>query len=128
MVNGITHISQSLINGGYITMKTQKTILGLNQNIAGILCYLFTWISGLIFFLLEKENKFVRFHGLQSTIFFISLSILGLLVASVPLIGPVICSILYFFGLLAWIFLMFKAFLGETFKIPLIGDIVEEYI
>jgi len=109
-------------------MKTQKTILGLNQNIAGLLCYLFTWVSGLIFFLLEKENKFVRFHGLQSAIFFISLTIIGLLVSSVPFIGPVICTILYFAGLFAWIYLMFKAFLGEIFKVPVIGDIVEEYI
>ena len=47
-----------------------KTSVGLQANVAGLLCYLVGWITGLIFFLIEKENKFVRFHALQSLITF----------------------------------------------------------
>ena len=43
-----------------------KTSIGLTENIAGLLCYVLGWISGLIFLLIEQENKFVRFHAIQS--------------------------------------------------------------
>ena len=47
-----------------------KTSTGLDENIAGLLCYVLGWISGIIFFLLESENKFVRFHAVQSIVTF----------------------------------------------------------
>src|SRR5215472_15274355 len=46
------------------------TSLGIRARTAGLLCYLFGWVTGLIFFLLEKENHFVRFHAMQSILFF----------------------------------------------------------
>ena len=47
-----------------------KTSTGLEDNIAGLLCYVAGWVSGLIFLLIETENKFVRFHAVQSIIVF----------------------------------------------------------
>jgi uncharacterized membrane protein len=41
-----------------------KTSTGLEENVAGLLCYLFGWVSGLVFLLLETENRFVRFHAI----------------------------------------------------------------
>lgn|SRR5699024_1358722 len=80
--------------GGQVVATTQstsetKTAIGLEENIAGLLCYLFTFVSGIIFLLIEKENKFVRFHAMQSLIFFGGISslvsLLGLFRLSVSL-------------------------------------------
>ena len=43
----------------------EKTSIGLTENVAGLLCYALGWISGIVFFLIEPENKFVRFHAIQ---------------------------------------------------------------
>ena len=53
-----------------------KTSLNLDENIEGLLCYLGIWITGLIFYLLEKDNKFVKFHAMQSIIVFLSLFVI----------------------------------------------------
>ena len=54
-----------------------KTSMNLEENVAGALCYVIVWITGIIFFFLEKENKTVRFHAMQSILTFLPLSILG---------------------------------------------------
>ena len=54
----------------------ESTSLGMRARTAGWLCYLFGWVTGLIFFLLERENRFVRFHAMQSLLFFGILSVL----------------------------------------------------
>ena len=55
-----------------------KTSTGIQPNVAGLLSYVLGWLTGLIFFLIEKENKFVRFHALQSMIVFGALFVLSL--------------------------------------------------
>ncbi len=68
-----------------------KTSLGLEENIEGVLCYLLGFITGIAFYLLEKENKFVRFHAMQSIIVFGALFILQrafiLLFIFIPFLG-----------------------------------------
>ena len=44
----------------------EKSSTGLAENVAGLLCYVLGWVSGLVFILIEKENRFVRFHAIQS--------------------------------------------------------------
>jgi Predicted membrane protein len=123
-----------------------KTALGLNENIGGLLCYSLGWLSGLIFLLLEKENKFIRFHAIQSLITFLSISLLYLFVTSlVPAVtysynlyygwtstpNPVyvlIVLLVGFISLILWLLLMYKAYKGEKFKLPLIGDFAEQHI
>ena len=48
----------------------EKTSTGLTENVAGLLCYILGWITGIIFLILEPDNKFVRFHAIQSIIVF----------------------------------------------------------
>jgi uncharacterized membrane protein len=110
---------------------------GIDENIAGLLCYLFTWVSGLIFFLIDKR-PFVKFHGAQSIAFAIciipiwfALWIFWLVIAHIPVIGLISIVIFPLFGLAvfaAWIFLMYKAYSHEKFKLPIIGDMVEKMI
>ena len=64
----------------------EKTSTGLAENVAGLLCYVLGWVSGLVFILIEQENKVVRFHAMQSIVIFgsimivsIALSLLGLI-------------------------------------------------
>ena len=105
-----------------------KTSTGMNQNVAGLLCYLAGWITGLIFFLIEKENRFVRFHAMQSIITFGSLTVLFMVLGFVPILGWMVMPILGILQVILWIILMVKAYLGELFKLPMIGEIAEKNI
>ena len=105
-----------------------KTSSGMDQNVAGLLCYVAGWITGLIFFLIEKENRFVRFHAMQSIIVFGSLSVLFMVVGFIPFINLIVIPILAILQVILWIILMVKAYQGELFKLPVIGDIAEKNI
>jgi uncharacterized membrane protein len=117
-----------------------KTSTGIQANVAGLLSYVLGWVTGLIFFLIEKDNKFVRFHAMQSLITFgaltgvmIILNILMFILAVIrlgvliPLFG-LIGTLLGLAGLVLWIILMIKAYQGEYFKLPMIGDIAEKQV
>jgi uncharacterized membrane protein len=64
-----------------------KSSTGLDENIAALLSYIFGWVSGLIFFLIEKDSRLVRFHAMQSIITFGGLSALSIVLTWVPIIG-----------------------------------------
>ena len=104
-----------------------KTSTGLNQNVAGLLCYLAGWITGLIFFLIEKENRFVRFHAMQSIITFGSLTVLSMIFGFMPLLW-ILMPILGILQLILWVVLMVKAYQGQMFKLPVVGEMAEKNI
>lgn len=99
-----------------------KSSTGLEANIAGLLCYVLGWITGVIFLLLEKNSKFVKFHAVQSIIVFGALTILSMLFFWVTFIGWIFSAL----GFILWVVLMFKAYQGEMYKLPLVGDIAEK--
>lgn len=109
----------------------KATSIGVNENIAGALAYFLGVFTGVLFFLLEKENKFVKFHAIQSILFSIGLFIIWLPLNILTLIMPDFISVLLTcaslimsFGVLfVWIFLMYKAYTGEMYKLPVVGDI-----
>ena len=105
----------------------EKTSIGLAENIAGLLCYVLGWISGLVFLLLEQENKFVRFHAIQSIIVFAIIMILGLILGSIPFVGTVLAWIVSMVGVVFWIVLMIKAYQGNKYKLPWAGDLAEKW-
>ena len=86
----------------------EKTSIGLDENVAGVLCYVLWWASGLAIYLLETDNKVVRFHALQSIITFGAVTILLLALGWVPVLGNIILPIL---AIILWIVLMVKAYL-----------------
>ena len=92
-----------------------------------MLCYLFGWVTGLIFFLLERDSRFVRFHAMQSILFFGILSILEELFSHVPFFGPIggALGLVMFIG---WFVLMVKANRGQYYKLPLFGDLADRLI
>ena len=108
------------------------TSTGIQPNVAGLLCYLLGWVTGLIFFLIEKDNKFVRFHAMQSMILFGGLTILNIVVSMVLSILGIYFTVFFLFQLI-WlaalalrIVLMIKSYQGEKFKLPVVGDIAEQ--
>ena len=105
----------------------EKTSTGLAENVAGLLCYVLGWVSGLVFILLEHESKFVRFHAAQSIIVFGVLSIASAILGSIPVIGWILGAGLGIVMLVLWIMLMVKAYRGEKYKIRWAGDFAEKW-
>jgi len=101
---------------------------GLQANVAALLSYLLGVITGIIFFVIEKDNKFVRFHAMQSIITFGGLFVLHVILAFIPVIGWVLSPIIAVMALILWIVLMVKAYQGEGFKLPVIGDLAQKQI
>jgi uncharacterized membrane protein len=112
---------------------------GLSQNTAALLSYVFGWITGLIFFLIDKR-PYVRFHAAQSIITFGGLHILrvvfgGLLGFGWWFGGPghwhrfgvawPIMGLIWIASVGLWIVLMVKAYQGQKFKLPVAGDFAE---
>jgi len=106
-------------------IQTEETSSGLKPNVAALLCYILGWVSGLIFFLVEK-NKFVRFHAMQSIVVFGAITIAQIVLMMIPIIGWILIPVISIIGIVLWIVLMVKGYQGEKFKLPLAGDIAEK--
>ena len=110
---------------------------GLAPNIASMLCYICMPITSIVFMLMEKENKDVQFHAWQATTFgvgwivvVVALNILSMILVRIAGVLGVIMSILVpVLGLgvfILWIICLVKAYQGERWKIPYIGDFAEK--
>ena len=99
---------------------------GLDPNLAGLFCYLLGLITGIVFLIIEKESRFVRFHAYQSLAVFGAIFVLSLIAGFIPVIGTLISILLAPVGLILWILLMVKAYQGERYKIPVAGDWAED--
>lgn len=122
------------------TKDLGKTSTGMQANIAALVSYAAGWITGLIVFLTEKDNKFVRFHAMQSIIVFGALSLFGVVLSILFRFFimirlyfmfqflSLISNLLWIAALILWVLLMIKAYQGERFKLPIAGDIAEKNI
>jgi uncharacterized membrane protein len=88
---------------------------GLDVTLAAMLSYAGGWITGLAFLLLEKNSRFVRFHAAQSAMTFLPLFLAFWFLPLWFILWPLSVAL--------WIFLMYKALQGETFRLPLVGDL-----
>ena len=108
---------------------TEKTSTGFDANVAAALSYLVGFVTGAIFLVLEKENRFVRFHAMQSTLVFAGIVLIDILLQIVPILGALVVVFLVIpASAVLWLVLMFKAYQGEEFKLPFIGDIAAQKI
>ena len=106
----------------------EKTSVGLEEKIAGLLCYVLGWVSGIVFILIEQENKFVRFHAIQSIIVFGALTIVATVLGWIPFIGAFFAWIISVLGFILWIVLMIKAYQGTRYKLPWSGNMAEKWV
>ena len=124
-----------------------KSSTGLDENIAALLSYVFGWVSGLVFFLMEKDSKLVRFHAMQSILFCVVAAVLGIALwvltflfllvgAMLPdimgsllaLLGTFIWLIFSVALLIAWVLCLVRAYQGQFFKLPVIGNMAEKIV
>ena len=104
-----------------------KTALNLDENVEATLCYALTWVSGIVFFLIEKDNRTVRFHAVQSAVTFLGLTIIQFVLVNIIRIYFLSWPIILL-EVVLWIMLMVKAYNGEMFKLPVIGDFSENFL
>jgi len=99
-----------------------------NKNVMAAATYLLGPITGIIFLLLEKQDKFIRFHAMQSTILFGALFVINFGLGFIPLLGWLAGLVLSMAAFILWIVLMLKAFNGEEYELPYIGKIAREQL
>jgi uncharacterized membrane protein len=99
-----------------------RSSTGLDENVAGLLCYLFGFITGIIFLAIEKESRFVKFHAMQSTVAFLGIFVMLIIFGWVPLLG----TLIWIGSLILWLFLMVNALRGRHYELPLVGKMAAE--
>jgi len=107
---------------------SEKSLFNLDKNISGALCYALHFFTGIFYLIMEKDNKFVRFHALQSTVWFGACWILRTVLGMIPILGGILSWLLSLIMFVSWLYLMFMAYKNEMFRIPVIGDVVYEQI
>jgi len=106
----------------------EKTSTGIKPNLAGLLCYVLGWVTGLVFLLVEKESQFVRFHAMQSLVTFGAITVAQLILSHIPFLGWALGVLIWLLSLALWIILMIKAYGGEKYKLPIAGDFAEKQL
>ncbi len=123
-----------------------KSSTGLDENIAALLSYVFGWVSGLIFFLIEKDSRLVRFHAMQSLLFNVLAAVIaialwivlfvvflivsqvsGALATVLSLVSVLVWLVLGVAIMAGWVLCLVKAFQGQYFKLPVIGNFAEKF-
>ena len=113
------------------------TTTGIEPNVAAALSYILGLITGIVFLILEKQNKYVRFHAAQSTaisvmiiLLSIGVSLVSGVLAFIPVVGWIVVLLLTtgltILTFVLWLALMFKAFQGEEWELPVAGGIARQ--
>jgi uncharacterized membrane protein len=105
--------------------EKERSSTGLDENVAGLLCYLLGFITGIVFLVVEKKSNFVKFHAMQSTITFLGLFVISTVLGVIPIIGLLVYPI-WILSLILWLLLMVKALRGERYMLPIVGKMAEE--
>jgi uncharacterized membrane protein len=98
---------------------------GLSENVASGLSYVLTWLTGLIFWLIDKRPE-VRFHAMQAIAYGAIWSLVAIVRPYMP--GPIgaLFGLVLFAFFIGWIVLLIQGFSGRHFKLPVIGDFAEQ--
>ena len=126
-------------SGGAVAQTTPSTQSGMSENVAGLLCYLLGWVTGIIFFLIDKR-PFVRFHAAQSIVVFGGLHAINIMVGIVFGagmmwrggfgafgMGAALYGLISLLGFILWILLMVKAYQHEKFEVPVAAGIAKSF-
>ncbi|AIG97611.1 MULTISPECIES: DUF4870 domain-containing protein [Archaeoglobus] len=98
----------------------------INENIRAAMCYTLGFVTGVLFLLFDR-SPFVRFHAVQSTLTFSTITALVILLPVLPG-GALLSRVVMAFSIILWAFCIVKASRGEAFKLPIFGDIAEEQL
>lgn len=109
------------------------TTSGLQENVAGLLCYLLGWLTGIIFLLIDRR-PFVRFHAAQSIVVFGTLFVLRIILSFFWIgsyhygffgIHLLISGLLAVVTLVAWVVLMIFAYQGKRYEVPVAAGLAK---
>lgn len=112
---------------------------GLDENVAGALSYLLGVLTGILFLLIDKDRPFVRFHAMQSIVLSVAwfalwvvITVVGAVLGAVPILGWILNGLLVaalsLGGLILWLYVMYRAFQGEEWEIPVIGEQARSFV
>ena len=104
----------------------EKTTTGLNKNTAGALSYVLGPVTGVIFLIMEKD-KTVRFHAMQSIVVFLGLFVLQFVMTFTIILIPLV-PLLSIVGFVLWLLLIYKAWQGEEWEVPVLGKYVRQLV
>jgi uncharacterized membrane protein len=113
------------MKGGVVMEGKERSSTGLEENVAGFFCYLFGFITGIFFLVVEKKSGFVKFHAMQSTITFLGLFVISMILGVIPILNLLVYPI-WILSLILWLILMVKALRGERYLLPIVGKMAEE--
>ncbi len=125
--------------GGEKMAEAKKTGSGLEPNVAALLAYLLGIIGGIVFILIEKENKFVRFAAMQSIFLSVAMFIIWfVLMFLIPTLAiatggfaailALLIPLVWLGFLIIWIMLMVKAYQNQEWELPIIGKMAKKYV
>ena len=103
-----------------------ETTVGMSPNVAGLLCYVLTWVTGIIFVVLEKKSTFVKFHAWQSIMTFGVLTLAYLVLFWIPFVGWILSILIWIVMAILWIILLIQAGTGKMWKVPWAGNWAEK--
>jgi len=103
-----------------------ETTAGMAPNVAGLLCYVFGWITGIVFVILEKKSTFVKFHAWQSIMTFGVLTVAVLTLGWIPIVGPILYILVWALWVVLAIVLIIQAHQGKMWKVPGAGNWAEK--
>lgn len=105
-------------------VTTKKIAFGLEEKMACALTYVLGWVSGLVFLLVEKDNQKIRFHAMQSLMFFAAMTV----VSFVPVIGWLLSPFVMILSFIVWLMAIYKAYNGEQFELPIVGKLAKQQL
>ena len=118
---------------------TAPSTTGLDERLAGVLCYSVWWVTGGLFLLLERQHRIIRFHAAQSLILFGVVSALlvafGALSAVSLMLSSAVYELMQVFGKLlwlgatvVWLVLVLRAWRGEVWRVPLVAALADRVV
>jgi uncharacterized membrane protein len=114
------------MNTGNTLATPEKSSTGMDANLAALLSYLLGFITGIVFFILEKDSKYVKFHAMQSILVSVAIMIINFILGLIPILGWILAFLISLASIILWIVLMIKAYKYTWFKLPVIGEIAEK--
>ena len=108
--------------------KGSKTSLGIDENTEALLAYVLGWLTGIVFLVVEKKSKFVKFHAAQSLVVFLSLSVLVFIFGYIPLLGWALAILTELVAFILWLILILKAYQGEEWEVPFFGEYARKLV
>jgi len=100
---------------------------GLQENVACLLCYVFWWISGIVFLVLEPNNKTIKFHAWQSIIISVPITVVAIIFSAIPFIW-FIGTILWVLGWVLLLYVGLMAYQGRKIVVPYAGPLAEKWV